>query len=40
MNNLFISITFTLIVYFIVSPYQNCRNDGNSSITCTRNTSW
>ena len=29
-----------LILYFIMSPYQNCKRDGRSGSYCIRMTSW
>ena len=29
-----------LILYFIMSPYQNCKRDGRSGSFCISNTSW
>jgi len=33
----FISI---LILYFIISPYQNCMWERDNSFFCTKNTNW
>ena len=29
-----------IIVYFIISPYQNCMREGGKYYTCLKRTSW